>query len=268
LTGELDFPDTRARSIVLQSVAVAQDCINAQSKRAHQLEAHQAPTRICSTCCRISKCIRRAPAVLRHRLDEKIPALINDCESDLETIEAVFAATRAIFEDQKFCKSESSRTALEALKAPCAADYSTLDVVARGKVMAALAKLVSSGRQVKAADVFAVVAAVLDNEKSPKISAQSRDLRTRYVADLKTIWLKAGLKPSRSLAYLDDTYRSRFHRFAELVYVAMAAPWAFRHESRYSLAKQRPCPSLERADYKWEISDDHVRNGLTPSFKF
>jgi hypothetical protein len=264
LTNTLGLPDAKARSLVLQSVPIAHDCIKAQSKRVDRIEANQAPARIRRTCHRVSKCIKRAPAILRRRLDAEIPTLIKNIESDLETIEAIFVATKAAFEDQQYRESEAVRTGIEALKPSRAADYSMLDTAVRGQVLSALAKLVSSGRQVKSAEVFAIVGGALDNWKAQTISLESRDLRTRYVAHLKIIWLEAGLKPGRSIAYLDDTYRSRFHRFAELVYVGMAA--SSRIETR-QLAGRRPWLALEKADYKWEISDDHVRNGLKASLR-
>ena len=268
LANELRLPDVKGRSIVLKSLTVAQDCVKAQSKRTDLFEAGQAPSRISRTCSRIAKCVKRAPAILRHRLDATIAALIQNSESDLETIEQIFSETSAVFKETQFCSSELSRTALEALKAPRAADYSTLAIGVRRKVMATFAELASSCRQVKAADVFAAMADVLENEKTSKLNTKSRDLRTRYVAGLKKIWLAAELKPGRAIAFLDDSYRSKFHRFAELIYVAMAAPWALRHEDRNSQVEAQPWLALGRTDYEWQISDDHVRNGLSASFKF
>jgi hypothetical protein len=268
LTNTLGLPDAKARSLVLQSVPIAHDCIKAQSKRVDRIEANQAPARIRRTCHRVSKCIKRAPAILRRRLDAEIPTLIKNIESDLETIEAIFVATKAAFEDQQYRESEAVRTGIEALKPPRAADYSLLDSAVRQKVTAALAKLASSGRQVKAPDVFATIATALDKESVAKVSSQSRDIRTQYVVNLREIWLKAGLKPKRLLHYVDNSPISPFHRFAELVYVGVAAPWAFRHKNRRPPIDPKPWLSLGRANYQWEISDDHVRNGLALPFKF
>ena len=257
----------KARSIILRSVSVVQDCVKAQSKRVDRFEASQASARIRNTCRRVSKCINRAPAIIRRRLNVEIPALIKNIESDLETIEAIFVATKTAFEDRQYGNSEAVRTAREALKAPRAADYSMLDSDVRGRVMSALAKL-SSDRQVKAADVFAAVAATLDKEGTVKVSLQTRDLRTRYVANLREVWLTAELKPKRLLYYVDNTPISAFHRFAELIFVGVAAPWAFHHEKRRTPVDPEPWLSLGCANYQWEISDDHVRNGLALSFKF
>ena len=269
LTYELRLPEVQARSVIFQSVQVAHDCVKAQSKRVDQFVASQAPARISGTCDRLAKCIKRAPAVLRRRLDAKIPVLIEEnIESDLETIEALFAATKATFEDQQYGDFEPVRTAREALKAPRAADYSVLDTAARAKVMAALAKLAGSGRQANAAAVFAAIAATLDKAGATKVSLQSRDLRTRYVAHLGDIWLKAGRKPKRLLHYVDNSPISPFYRFAELVFVGVAEPWAFRHKGRRRPIDPKPWLALGRADYQWEISDDHVRNGLSLLFKF
>ena len=267
LTDELGRPEVEARSVIFQSVQAAHACVKAQSKRVDQFEASQAPARISGTCDRLAKCIKRAPAALRRRLDAKIPTLIENIESDLETIEEIFAAAKAIFKDQQYGDFEPIRTAREALKAPRAADYSMLDTAARENVVAALAKLAGSGRQVNAAAVFAAIAATLDKTGATKVSLQSRDLRTRYVAHLGDIWLKAGLKPTRSLYYVDNSPISPFYRFAELVFVGVAEPWAFRHEGRRRPIDAKPWLALGRADYQWEISDDHVRNGLSLLFK-
>lgn len=264
LTTELGLPEVKAGSIVLQSVSVAQDCVKAQSKRVDRFEASQAPARIRSTCSRVSNCIKRTPALLLRRLDAEIPALIKHIESDLETIEAIFTVTKTILEDKQYQNSEPVRTAREALAAPRAADYSMLEATVREKVTTALAKLAGSGPQGKAADVFAAIADTLKKERTAKVSLQSRDLRTRYVSDLREIWLKAGLKPKRMLYYVDSSPISPFHRFAELVFVGVAEPWAFSHKNRRPIIDPEPWLALRRANYRWEISDDHVRKALAP----
>lgn len=268
LTAGMGVSDAKARSIVCQSVSVAHDCVKAQSKRTERFEAEQAPLRISKTCHRVANCLKRASATLRRRLDAELAVLMQNLESDLETVDAIFATTKAGFEDQQFRSSKFARTALEALEAPRAADYATLDIRVRQKVMTALAELASSGRQVTAVGVFEIVANLLGKEKTSRLSLQSRDLRTRYIADLRKIWLKAGLKPKRLLSYIDGSPISKFHCFAELVYVGMAAPSTFHDNKTASPVDAQSRLALEQSDYRWEISDDHVRNGLLLPFKF
>lgn len=268
LTADLAVSETMARRIVFKSVCVAQDCVRGESKRIDHIEADLARLKIGQTCSRVSKCIGRAPAALRRHLDEDIAALIENFESDIETIEAIIPRTKAAFEDNKLLNSEASRTALETLNGPCAAEYAALDFDVRKKVIEALGKFRNSGRQVKAADLFATLGGILDNIKAPKVRSQTRDLRTRYVAQLREIWTMEGLKPKRLLDYVDFRPISPFHHFVELVYVGVAAPWILLHKDHRPLVDAKPRLALRRADYRWAISDDHVRNGLKLSFKF
>ncbi len=82
------------------------------------------------------------------------------------------------------------------------------------------------------------------------------------MGELAEIWQQAGLTPSRAIAYLDDSYRSRFHRFAELILTAMAAPWALQHNRRNWSDEREPWKAMQRADYHWLVSDDYVRGVL------
>ena len=67
---------------------------------------------------------------------------------------------------------------------------------------------------------------------------------------------------------MDYSPISPFHRFAELVFVGVAAPRAFGRKDRRPVINQNRGWHWQRADYQWEISDDYVRNGLKPAFKF
>lgn len=268
LTVDLAAPEATARPVLFRSILVAHDCVKAQSKRTEGFEADRARLKISQACSRVSNCIKRAPALLRHRLDEKIPVLIQNREIDLETIEEVFTSTKAVFEGKRFRSSESSRTALEALRSPRATEYAMLEAGQRDKVTAGLAEIASSGHQIKSSDVFSTIATILRREKTKKRSLQSRDLRTLYVAQLREIWKMAELKPRRLLNYVDNNPISAFHHFAELVYVGMATPWVSLHKDRRPPVDAKPRLALQRADYRWEISDDHVRNGLKLPFKF
>jgi len=51
-----------------------------------------------------------------------------------------------------------------------------------------------------------------------------------YVAVVADLWRAAGLRPGRARKDADPKYRSRFHRFVELVLTAIIDPWSRRHD--------------------------------------
>jgi hypothetical protein len=263
LNKELELPDPKARSIVLQSISAAHNCVRAQSQQLHDIVVARARTTIHDACRRIANCIKRAPAWLRRHLDQAMLSPIRESMIDLEVIESIFALATVIFEE--FPTAEPSRAALKALSKIEEAHFDALGIKLRGKVEGSITDLVANSTMehpVRAADVFDTIATALDGEKIPKMSSQSRKLITTYVAGLAEIWQQAGLKPSRAIAYLDDTYRSKFHRFAELILTAMAAPWALQYDLRKLPDEREPWKAMQRVGHHWLVSDDHVREAL------
>ena len=95
-----------------------------------------------------------------------------------------------------------------------------------------------------------------------------------YVRKLGDGWTAVGLRPGRANRPGDATYRSRFHRFSDLVLTAFVEPSSLRHdgdltEIRQKLHRSRlPLPAdwrgavsagLRLSDREWLISEDHLR---------
>ena len=87
LNAELKLPDATARFIVLESVSAARDCLRAQELQLHDIVEARSCATIKDACSSISRCISRAPAVLRRRLDRAVLPLIQESIIDLEVIE-------------------------------------------------------------------------------------------------------------------------------------------------------------------------------------
>lgn len=229
LTGELALEPAKALAVILKSVSVAHDSIRAQNKQLNDLFEAQARTKIRKACSRISKSIKRAPAVVRRRLDQAILPLIEQSVIDLEVVEAIFAAAFSVFDE--FPDSEPSSGALRALRELSATPFSALGMKLRHDVQMAIAKLGANSNPeqlAKAIDVFTTMTTALGHAKVEKLSKQSNKSIKRYVSEIAVIWRHAGLKPSRAVGFLNAEYRTKFHRFAELVLGAMVAPRADR----------------------------------------
>lgn len=224
LNNELALEPAKALSVILESVSAAHRCVRAQNQQLNDLEEARTHTTIRKACNRISKCINRAPALVRGHLDQAIHPLIQESVIDLEVIESIFEASRAIFDE--FADIKSSRTALTAFCELRAAPFSTLGMALRREAESAIAGLAAAssatGREATASDVFATVAAVLEGDTRAGLNTLSGKLISRYVAELAEIWRRAGLKPSRAIGFLNTEYRAKFHRFSELVLRAMA----------------------------------------------
>jgi hypothetical protein len=103
-----------------------------------------------------------------------------------------------------------------------------------------------------------------------------------YVAAVADVWRRAGLRPSRARHPADPSYRSRFHRFVDLVLTEMVEPWARRHDGSLDAVRQQTrlahdklhpefrsiaSPTLKRADVEWLVSSDHIAKALRRRFK-
>ena len=49
------------------------------------------------------------------------------------------------------------------------------------------------------------------------------DLITNYVASVAQIWLRHGIRPGRAVHPSNPNYRSKFHRFVDLVLTAVSS---------------------------------------------
>ena len=219
LNTELKLPDATARFVVLESVSAAHDCLRAQEHKLHDIVEARSCATIKDACSSISRCISRAPAVLRRRLDRAVLPLIQEPIVDLEVIESIFSAAKATFEEFPTC--ESCRTALKSLCALQIADFSTLGMTLRRQSEQAITRLTMTSetkRHSRTADVFAALSAVLSSKKSPKINTQTHELLTLYVTQLVTIWRQAGLKPSRASNSADSAYREQDSSFCGICF--------------------------------------------------
>jgi hypothetical protein len=235
LNGELNLCPAKALDVVLDSVSAAHRYVRLQNQQLNDFERARARTIIQRACRRLSKCIKRAPAALRHRLDQAILPLIQERVIDLEIIETIFEAATKVLEE--FPSSEPSSTSATALCQLRTHPFSMLGKAARSQVEKALAEHVTASPAKRSAalntvtaspakhsaDVFATIAAVL-HARETKPSTNTSKMIAGYVADLAEIWRQAGLKPSRAVGFLNPKYRTMFHRFAELILAAMAGP--------------------------------------------
>jgi hypothetical protein len=225
-----------------------------------------------SACTRISKCIKRAPAIIRRRLDQELLPL-NEKSVDLEIMEAFFETARRIFAEFSDDEPSASRTALQSLKGM---HFSGLSDACRdkvAKVFAANQAKTKDKHHHTAARLFTEVAKALGGAEMPKASFQIGDHLKRYLEDLADIWRQAGLKLTVGHDYLHldpSTYRSRFHQFAELVLTSLMGRNFSAHFGDRRAAgvvdsrgvKPWIEASMRGKKYKWVVSYEHLRNAL------
>jgi hypothetical protein len=251
LNSDLKLPHVKALPVILESVSAAQQCLKAQNQQLRDLEQIEAATRIRRVCNRISKGINRASVALGRRLDLAILPLVQTPPIDLEVIESIFEAAATIFEE--FPEGETFCTAIRALRDLPTAPFYSLDIALRSEAEKAISNFAVSSNvkpQIRATDVFATLAEALDGAKIKKPTTQSGISITHYVSAVAEIWRRAGLKPSRGVGFLNVDYMTRFHRFANLVLIAISDPGG-------------PCNRGEISKREL-VSDHHVRTALQP----
>ena len=276
LSTELNLPNCKALSIILQSVPVAQDCVVTENHRVNDFVQAQTLVKFQAACDRISKCIKRAPAFLREELNQAILPLFRNNVIDLEAVELILETTRTTLERKPSC--ESAITAAASLENVGKEDFSILGMSARLNVEKTLGEL-SISKSATAADVFAAMAAVLRRESSCRLNMHSHSSRTRYISQLAEVWRRGGLQPSRASHPANPLYKSRFHRYAELILTAMAEPWAKRHNGDVVLdtlrmdirrahaklpgdVRPKVSAALRRSDHEWLIADEYLKAGI------
>jgi hypothetical protein len=263
LKDELALPDDQARSIIMKAVSVAQDCVKAQTQGLQEIQVLRARMAIRDGCRRIANCINRAPAPIRRQLDDAVTALLRELVIDTEVMQEILSAT---FRALRRCpKKALARTALGAVRKIKRAHYEALDIESRTATESALSELAVNSppkEPIKAANVFDAAAIALTADQKPLTNRHVQVLITRYVANLAHIWRQAELEPSRGISYLNEAYRSKFHRFAELILVEISAPWSLQHELRDLPEEHEPWKAMQDADYQWVVSDYHVRSVL------
>jgi hypothetical protein len=208
-----------------------------------------------------------------------------DSNVDSEVIEKILTAATTVFAESP--DNEAARTALGVLSVTFSegrqiiglcSDYSGLHFDTRHKCEMALSALAEVPTEaVTAAAVFDALGVAIATDRPAETSADVSNLIVRYVAIVAALWSKAGLRPTRASRRWDPKYKSRFHRFVELVLTAMMVPSSRRHDGDIDLIAgkirevhaQLPSelrrfvsPRLRRADVEWLVSEDHVKKAL------
>jgi hypothetical protein len=288
---QLNLAEEPTLSVFRSSVSAAHACAEAINRLVENFVEFQSRDKLYEAFERISKCARRAPAELRRRLDGAIIPLIQEEYIDLEVIETIFHTAVEVF--SKHAHTEAANTALAVLTYqpsdgerymtvkndfPC---LSAKDRVKSEKALTALGKA-SKKRRTTASDVFAALAGELQTEQSAKLNSQIHTLIVDYVAAVADVWRRAGLRPSRARDPANSAYKSRFHRFVDLVLTEMVEPWALRHDPSVDDVRQKTrlaherlplklrreiSGGLRRADVEWLVSADHITKALRRRFK-
>ena len=144
-----------------------------------------------------------------------------------------------------------------------------LQPTARGRVEQAVSRLCrESHSKWTASGVFEVLATAVSSHSEDGASPEITDLLVEYVSKLGEGWTAVGLRPGRANHPDDADYRSRFHRFSDLVLTAFAEPSSLRHvgdltERRQKLRRSHLAlpadwrgnvdPGLRRRDREWLI---------------
>ena len=285
---ELALSEQAVLSLIIKSVSAAHKCAQAINEKSADIAEFQTRIKLHDTLRRIAKCTKRAPAGLRRRLDEQVAPLRRESAIDLEVIDAIFDIAVAAF--REFPKAEPSRTALREMcgmppdhdrVVVIKSEYAAVGEAYQRKAEDAIATLAkSASHKASAADVFNALASALRFDRTAHPNAQIPPLIVEYVAELATFWRQAGLRPTRATRVGDPTYRSKFHRFVDLVLTAMTEPSAQRHlinlddlnDTRREIwlvhsrlpeeARRIVSPAPRRADVNWLISEDHVKKAL------
>jgi hypothetical protein len=252
------------------------------NERVQQLEEHERAGKVKHTFQRLSHCAKRAPAQLRHLLDEQISHLLEGGEVDLETMEALFQTSREALE--QFPASEASQTALSAAGVyrehgyntiGLSNDFSSFSPSLQQDCTLALSRTIQSDPTVGAVAVFDVLAESISLPPPPPKGAA--DIVIDYVVAVAAAWRSAGLRAGRAVKFRNAVYTSKFHRFCDLVLTALVEPHSRRHEeglkkrSDEAWVQQRQLPpehqkyvrgGLPRRDTQWLVTAHCLREGL------
>lgn len=278
LCTELDLSEAEARDVMIQSATIAQHCAAAQNQQSINVVRTRAPVAIKRACKKISNCIKRTPASLRKELDQAIISATLNSVVDLELIESVFETTEKIF--KKYPDIKPSATALKALAQLSAVNFSALELTSRRNAEQAFADLLRREKKVTAARIFQVLMQAIGEATISTASPSSFGFITSYVFDLMVIWRRMRLPTGRARNDASPQYKSKFHRFADLVLTALCEPQARRHNADLESIRQQAwlvharlstedkkliSASLPRADRQWMVSEAHIKAALRGS---
>jgi hypothetical protein len=255
LTRELGLSESAAQCVILRSVSAAQHCVTAQSQIITLLADYNSRLTIKNACARVSSYLKRGPALFRRLVNHQIFSVFQERATGPECIAVIFRATEVRLA-KLWRHHKSSRLARKSLNLPSGA-FELLGVVPRRqleRVVADFAQNTAEKYDALGVDFFTAVGGAIELPKKPLMGTEVRKARENYVKQLAGIWRKEGLKPSKALAFLNPSYRSRFHRFAELVLAAMTETKK-KQGSKSSIAS-----AMKREDYEWSISHFHIKS--------
>lgn len=281
LRDELHLTESRARELILKSILAAQVCAQAVNRRSAAVVEAKLRTRLALTFGRLGNCCRRASAGLRRRLDAVIAPLLQQNAIDAEVIEAIIDVATAEFQ-----RSSPERAAATALRAILVAegdstainwvknDFAGLQPQTQRRCELALSRLGKTGKSVKAHIVFDTLKGALECKQIAENPTSF--LIAGYIEALVPIWKAAGLNPSRASHPANPAYKSKFHRFSDLVLTAVVEPWSRRHDNdrdhmrhlahrtRMKLPNEyrQICAALSPSDTGWLVSEHILRKGL------
>ena len=231
---ELQLPEAAAFQLILDSVSEAQNCAKSINRRSGDIVEANSRAQARLAFKRVANCCKRASAGLRRQLDAAILPLLARCPIDSEVIEAIIEAAAAEFE--YFSKEKAAATGSGAMIVTVKSrepdnwlknGYAGLRAETQRKCEAALSKLGKKRKPLKAHMVFDTLAACL--ESGPTKVPDPATLISDYVSALALLWEAAGLHPGRANNASDTLYKSKFHRYSDLILTAVAEPWAQRH---------------------------------------
>jgi hypothetical protein len=261
----------QTRVLLHKSAVAAYGCAGRLNERAQTAEVHER-----------SSCATRAPAELRHLLDEKMSAALEGGNVDLEVIEDLLVTSRIVFE--QFSQAEAAQIALSALGIEREYGYDTIGLIndfsalsppLQENCKSALSLAVKKRRKIGAATVFKSLADGVTNSRRPPRGAS--DIVINYVAALAGDWRSGGLRAGRAVKHDDSSYTSKFHRFCDLVLTALFEPASRRHLedldrlSEKAWARQRQLSredqeyvrgGVPRRDSQWLVSAHCLHEGL------
>jgi hypothetical protein len=255
LHDEMAVPDDKCLAVVLESVLSAHRLFAEENRQICKIEEFRVCGKIARLFRRVSRCASRAPAALRRHLDARIAPLILDSVIDLEVIESIFRAVKMVF--QNFPECEATRTGLESLEEISSADFSLVTRAFRGDLEQEFFELVNvakAKRRTLTVRLLNVLAAAIDGTKTSRPSSMGYRHVTNYVRRIAQIWRSAELTPTRARSFWDNTYESKFHRFAELMLAGLVNLGMTRQEF-YARTKVG-------VTYEWRLSEAYVRAAI------
>jgi hypothetical protein len=282
LTLELKVDQQTALDLLIAAVSAAHRCACAVEQRALAQSRARARADVGKALLRIAKCAARSPAELRCSLDRSVRSVLGRGMVEAEVLQRLVHRAAQVF--RKFRKMPAAATALKAMGFPdtpgqerigLITNIEALHPTARGRAEQALSRLCrESPSNWTASGVFGVLATAVSSHSENGASPEISDLLVEYVRKLGDGWTAVGLRPGRANRPDDTNYKSRFHRFSDLVLTAFVEPSSLRHDGDLTEIRQklhrshlalpadwrgRVDAGLRRRDREWLISEDHLR---------